>query len=374
MKTLLGKLTPNYRYSPFAYQESWLSVDPIIGCKLNCRYCFMRITGWTASRPEVTMDVSTTLRQLSHHPRFTPNQTILSFGNQTDPFLAENVQFLCDFVDGLESAGYSNPLALVTKSAIPGEVIQKLRRLRHVRPVFFLSYSGLPKRIERGVVPEHNEQNLRNLAAAGLPVIHFWRPLVEANGDPLSLRRVLDVVAPYALASVYIGLKVTPDLVHAYGDIPELQVPNSLRNYHGDCLPDGLERRLRAVAAETYPDYPLYLHTSCAMSLALRVPDYNATMYDHPACAASQCPDWKRQVCENSKKPPRLCDIHAALSQIGVECGFEIRANHVRINGTLNQEDYTFLLHRLNFPVRADSLLFNQNLRGSILRQYEGVA
>ena len=50
---LLQFLNPNYHYDPIAYHDSWISVDPIIGCQLNCQYCYMQMTNWTGVQPEI---------------------------------------------------------------------------------------------------------------------------------------------------------------------------------------------------------------------------------------------------------------------------------------------------------------------------------
>src|SRR5262245_34696501 len=88
---LLSRKSANYVYSPIAQHDSWLSVDPLVGCSMNCGYCYMQATGWTGVRPELVMSIPAIFEKLLAHPHFIPNETVLSFGNHTDPFLPQNV-------------------------------------------------------------------------------------------------------------------------------------------------------------------------------------------------------------------------------------------------------------------------------------------
>lgn len=49
-------------------------------------------------------------------------------------------------------------------------------------------------------------------------------------------------------------------------------IPQSLAKSYGDYIPEGVEERFRSLASVKYPHYPLYKHTSCAVSLALYIP------------------------------------------------------------------------------------------------------
>jgi len=367
---LLNMKTENYAYAPLAYHDSWLSVDPIIGCRIDCQYCFMQVTGWTGVRPERLFTVPEIVDALVSHRYFIPHQTVLAFGNQTDPFLAENIDYTSSFFDALEKRELRNPTVAVTKKRIPEDFLDMAGGLRHPRPVFFISHSGLPKTIERGVNPRENQDNLRNLSERGMCVVHYWRPLTTKNGTDQALTEVLDLVAPYANASVYIGLKVTPALSDVYNRNPDLRLPQEQQGRYGDYIPEGVEERLRMLAAAKHPDYPLFKHASCATSYVLRMPDYTATLYRDPICKGSNCPVRQRAICEGASSTPTRGRVQKLLAAVGKSSEFTITKDAVEIDAEVSQEDYAYLLHNLNYPIKA-SVIRTRNLWGSIYRSGE---
>ncbi len=366
-RELLDAKNENYSYAPLGYHDSWLSVDPIIGCLLDCQYCFMQLTRWTAAHPEYLYTVPEIVERLVANRYFLPHETVLSFGNQTDPFLPDNIDYTLEFFAALERQELTNPVAVVTKKQIPLRFLDRVSQFKYIRPIFCLSYSGLPKNMERGVNPKENRDNFNVLSQLGLRVIHFWRPLIHENGSTQILEEVLDFVAQYAMASVYIGLKLSPFLYPVYAKNPHLRLPKELNGQYGDYIPGGVEERLRTLAAAKYPDYPLYMHTSCAVSYVLSMPDYTATLFRDPICKGSNCPAWKRKICEDARAAPTRQQIQCLLNSLGMENSFAVCEQAVEISGVISQEDYAFLLHRLNYPLKAH-IKNTRNLWGSIFR------
>lgn len=372
MRDLLKNIDPGYPYSPIADHDTWISVDPIVGCQLDCQYCYMQLAKWTAVRPQLALSVSEIVDKLLTHKYFTPHQTVLCFGNQTDPFLPDNAGHTVSFLKALDANRLRNCVAVVTKQLIPTDVLDKVCSLTYVRPIFCLSYSGLPERIEPGVRVEDTRRNFHNLWQRGLSIIHLWRPLVEVNGTWRALEAVLDHVVPYSSSSVYLGLQLNPRLIELYRRDPFLQVPSGLARQYGQYVPNGVEGRLRDIAERKYPDYPLYQHTSCAVSLCLSVPDYNATVYTDRICKASTCPAWKRTICENARAVPAPETIKSSLRRIGRDVDFRLTGDAVEILGRIDQEDYVFLLHQLNYPLVARDMEYSRLVRGSIFGASQG--
>ena len=190
MADLLKKLNSNYHYSPIAYHDSWISVDPIIGCQLNCQYCYMQMTSWTGVKPQNVYSITQIVDMLVNNKYFTPHKTVLSFGNQTDAFLHDNIPYTLEFFKLLENCKLRNPVTVVTKKLIPEYFIDQICSLKYVRAIFCLTYSGLPKSVEKGVDPDENCKNFKNLSEKGIRIIHFWRPLIEVNGTAEILENV----------------------------------------------------------------------------------------------------------------------------------------------------------------------------------------
>jgi DNA repair photolyase len=370
MNNVLQTVNPHYYYSPIAYHDTWLSIDPIVGCQLNCQYCYMQIVKWTGVKtPQHLYSIPQIVEMLLDHKYFVAHQSVLCFGNQTDIFLPSNIPFALEFLRALETRKLKNPVALITKKLIPENFVQEISRLEYVRPIFFLSYSGLPPEVEKGVNPAENQVNFQLLSKYRLRVIHFWRPLLKVNGTDKILREVLDFVAQYAMASVYTGLRLNPQLNAIYQENSFLKVPQNLAGQYGEYIPPDVEKRLRILAKQKYPDYPLYKHSSCAVSLALSMPDYTGTVYIDSICKGSECPAWKRKVCERSRGIPSEEVVRRLFKRIKRDCEFRFVENAIEIYSEINQEDYAFLLHQLNYPLIARNLQHNLVLRGSILRR-----
>jgi hypothetical protein len=371
-KSLLETKKESYFYSPIACHESWLAIDPIIGCRLNCEYCYMRMTQWTAVRPERLYTVNDIVDLLLSHPYFLPHETVLSFGNQTDAFLPDNADFTIAFFEALEQRKLNNPLVVSTKKLITPEFLERANSFKHVKPVFCLSYSGLPEKIQKGVNPRDNEKNFEAISQMRLPLIHFWRPLIAENGSFKVLKMVLNIVGKYAMASAYLGLRNSPDLHTMYASNEYLRLPDQLYGQYGDSIPTGIEERLKTLVKAKFPDYPVYKHTSCAISYVLSIPEYNATNYNDLICKSSNCPSWKRRACEMARTAPSKDRIRFLLERIGLENAFTLHEQEVEIVGEINQEEYAFLLHHLRYPLRAH-VRHSCNLWGSIYSSSEEI-
>lgn len=366
---ILNTLHRDYNYKPIAYHDSWISVDPIIGCQLDCKYCFLQMNGWTNKRPSVLYTITETVNMLLANKYFIPHKSIVSFGNSTDAFLPSNADFTLGFLEELESRHLRNPVVFVTKKMIPSSFICKIKEFEYIKPVFCLSYSGLPGDMERGVKANEIRMNFLNLSKNKLSVIHFWRPILRINGTPETVKQMLDFVTQYSIASVYIGLKLHPSLTTAYKTRGLLAVPEDVHHCYGDYIPFEVKDLIRLTAASKYPDYPIYRHTSCAVSLALSIADYNATVYRKEICNNSNCPAYHRRKCETAQRVPTESRIADLLNRIGVEPDFAIHDSFLQIFSKITQEDYTFILHQVNFPIIAKNIVFNMLLYGSIFRK-----
>lgn len=161
--------------------------------------------------------------------------------------------------------------------------------------------------------------------------------LIAENGTAQILGEVLDVVTPYAMASVYVGLKVSPLLHNIYAKNSYLRLSEDIGNQFGERLPLEIEERLRKLAAAKCPNYPLYKHTSCAVSYVLSIPDYNATIYRDPICKGSNCPDRKRRICESARYIPTYQQVQMLFSQLGLENHFTITDRSIEVSGAITQ-------------------------------------
>lgn len=361
----LWRESGTYSYELISYHDSWVSVDPIIRCSNGCKYCLLRLPGWTGKPPRQLFSPQEAVSDLVSHKYFVGDSTVISVGNRTDPFLRANVGFLLEFLHRLDALSFKNPICLVTKSVIPGKAIAQIGRLRHLRVIIFLSLSGIPKEMEIGVRSRLLKDTFRQLSEARIPVIHFWRPLLPINGSKEQIREMLEFVSQYASSSVVIGLKYSPELRELYKSEPALRIPNDAKLApYGEWLNPSVQHDLWEVLHD-FPEYPVYRHTSCAVSGVLGIPDYNATFHRPDICKGSQCPQSQRGICERGSLRPKKEHIADLMETLGLEIKFTLEKDSLVLHGPIGQEDYIFLLHNTRFPIDA-SVGFTNVWHGSI--------
>jgi DNA repair photolyase len=351
----LWREAAGYTYRLSAYHDSWISVDPIIHCSHDCKYCVLRIPAWTGRPPRRMYSVAQTVAHLQASKYFRPGKSIIAIGNTTDAFLPQNVQFTVALIRKLCDVDVGNPICIATKCAIPKGALDVLKRLQsrqNLRLIIFLSYSGLPATLEPGVDQSALRASFGTLADAGIPTVHFWRPLVPANATADAARSMLTFVSQHCRSSVAVGLKYTPELAELFRGIADLNLPYSAsRPSRGTRFPRQLSEPLWELARQEFPQYPLFRHTSCAVSHVLQIPDYNATQYTD-ICSHSQCSSAQRAIC-GGHNPPTFAEVEAAFHMLGLDVRFSVAKDSVCYEGSLYQEDWVFLVHCLGFPLRG---------------------
>ena len=363
--SLLDSVSPRYPYALIQQHDSWLAVDPVVGCKAQCSYCLLRLADWTGRTPELVQDVQETLRRLVAHRCFVAHETALCFGTRTDPLFPESLPHTIEFLRGLEERDLRNPVALVTRRIPSEELLDVTDGLRGPRVVWYFTYSGLPRHLEVGAPGSATLEGIRRAARRGAPVVHFLRPILRENSAPSDLQQILEEVVPFTLATVVVGLKVSPDLRRVYQATPELSGVAVQGPDEGTAITTQAWDGLIAALEARWPGHPLYRHTSCAMALALGAADYTAT-YHHPSiCGESRCPAEQRARCAAASTPPTEDRIRASLAHLRLTNAFRVRGSSIVLDGEIGQEEYVFLLHQLRCPIQAEVRFFRA-FRGGI--------
>jgi len=193
-----------YNYDLIAYHDSWISLDPIIGCRYNCTYCFLRVPGWTKKTPQRLFSPQYSVNKLLNHRYFVRDKTVISLGNRTDLFLEDSINYTIKLLEELYKNNLRNTICISTKSYIPMKFINELKAFKNLNLIIFLSLSGLPRNIEPGINHNHIKENLINLSNEGINVIHYWRPLIPLNSSESQLNDILDIVSKYSKCSVIV--------------------------------------------------------------------------------------------------------------------------------------------------------------------------
>ena len=351
--------------------DSWLSVDPVVGCPYDCQYCILKIDGLTNKKPQEVVNIEKTLDKLSKHKHFIPNVTKISYGNNTDAFYSGNIENTLEFIEKFRSRGYDNPIAISTKSPISHSQALQLHKIAGPNLLLFLSYSGLDNNVEKGIDHEGLKNNFSTLSAADINILHYWRPLLESNTTENKILEVLELVSKYSTASICIGLKSTPRLYNIFSDTEELSLPKEFQDKYVNYLEDRTASKILSLSALKYPNYPIYFRTSCAVSYALRQDDYTET-FESKACLSSQCPTTQRNVCKSENEIPDKRAIDLLLAHLNLKLPYTITNNVVYFKDTLSQDDLIFLIHNLRCKISAP-ISKTTEWEGHIIENYQKI-
>jgi hypothetical protein len=364
--------------------DTWISLDPIVGCPLDCRYCYLRgmsLTRTAATLRHTAKDTIAALRDYLAEdeplsPRNSRAMRVVCIGNHTDILLTTvGREFLRQYVPLHHQQLPSLPVVLITKASLQPEFLQELDDCGHPIVIicsqsFFSWYQDVNERVEQGVArPEQTAQNFRLLSRLRhIRPVHFWRPLTAINlpSDAEAHRQLELIRSAGAVASVAVGLKRGPFLsvdLRANGsplrsaldtkgdDVtpPEEEFPSVLR-----------ERALRAAHAL---NFPVYLNTSCAVSLALGIPEYLQTWrapVRHARCEPIQCPTPQRTRCSGcTLAHPGESDLARIADRMFVPPSavtWDGEEGVLRIHGRVSQREQCRVGHATGYGVRPSVL------------------
>jgi hypothetical protein len=152
--------------------------------------------------------------------------------------VASSRTYLAGLLEALVAASVPNTIVLITKCRIPDGTIETIKAARAagLRVLVYLSYSGLDSAIEVGIRHEQLVANFPALTAAGIPVVHYWRPAFPASATKETMTRVVDLAAGIREAHEELGLR---DLT--YSDF----VPLGIRQTAVTLAPAWIEREFQ---------------------------------------------------------------------------------------------------------------------------------
>ncbi|PZG09162.1 hypothetical protein C1J01_38070 [Nonomuraea aridisoli] len=322
-------------------------VNPVQGCPKGCTYCYLKDLGLTRAKPVVLATPAETLQQLLDSPYYHP-VLVLALYTCTDALATPVTRaHLTGLLDVLGDSEVRNPVCLITKCAVPDDIVDCIARNRAkgLPILVYLSYSGLGPDIERGIDHEALRGNFPRLHAAGIPVIHYWRPALPENSTPDIIEHVMDWASRYAVCSVAVGTKVKPTAFDQMTTVwPALADPDLDPQAADSVWPRRTWEWLRDVP-NRYHGHPIFQTNSCALAYVLGRAD-RAGVYNTPTClAANRCPAGQRNRCRAAvprQQPITYADIAERLARIG----------HESVSFTFNPGTRTVVLGEA-LPLRA---------------------
>ncbi|MDG4537199.1 hypothetical protein [Streptomyces sp. AV19] len=299
---------------------TWIAVNPVQGCTKGCAYCFLNERGQTRVRPRQVATPAEAVEQLLASEVYAPDRAVALYTWTDVMALSSSREHLHRLLGEWQRARVPNPLVLITKCRVPDETIARLTAARAagVPLVVFLSYSGLGKDIEQGIRHQDSARNFPALSAAGIPLVHYWRPVLPTAATPEVMTGVLDLAARYARCSMVAGLKVErAALGRLAGVWPELALAPQATEAEG-VYPRPFWEFVHSTRRK-HPGYPVFHATACALAYVLRQPD-RFGIYGSEMCRQrTVCPAVQRDRCA-AAAPPLPTDeaVTAALRLRGL--------------------------------------------------------
>lgn len=246
--------------SPYTQFQSWLSETlGIVGCPIDCKYCFFQLDGKTPAKPEIIISPEEMVEKLCEVPTYTQEMP-LNFGAATDAFSTrQTIGYYTELLRYYGRSRYSNPIVFISKRSIPEGIMDIAAEIP--QPViFYMSFSGLAgTAIEPTVNPEVIKQNFIRLRERNLLAIHYWRPFLPQNSTHQKIDEILSFVAQNAICSVIIGLRLNDGIRTNMAPFwPELMGQEFDFTRSGEFWPQGIRGYLIQYIEKNYPTYPVF--------------------------------------------------------------------------------------------------------------------
>ena len=345
-------LLPERAREVIEYRKSGLSLNHIQGCPLGCAYCIRHTYGlWDENQPRALMTDAAAVEELVNHRYFQPHVTpIQLFNRATEPFLPKVRPHTFAVLEELDARELTNHVLVITRHQLKTEDIDQLNQLQHLKVTLLFTYSGIDnKDIEP--YPSHvAADSLKLMSAPKLRkyrTILYWRPLVPGLNDADEHLAAAHELSRHADATVFTGL--------FYRDqIAEYYKANKLPEPYGDTarrkiVPETLERRVLDVFSNSSA---LFRKTSCAVSYAHGLPDYNGHYGIRELCDI--CPLSQLELCASALQVPTAEDIHQIARVLPEADRIQVGTISERaavVSGLAVEQPRYFLQHALGFQV-----------------------
>lgn len=375
--------------SLIAEHDTWISLDPVVGCPADCAYCYLGPMNLRAKKPAARVSPVEMVHSLHAYihgrraelidPQDDP--TPLCLGNYTDMLMTkENSRFLVDTVRELAEVMAPRPLVLITKAAVVGDLITELDEFKWPIIWFFTQSFARDRgmELERGRIADFNA-TLTNAtlvnASRHQHAVHFWRPLVrelapEQDGMTSVIQRLRD---SGMRCSVLTGMKVGPGVPMADPRLRAL-LPSVIEEdgHRGEIIDTAGWRQ--AAAAGRAAGYPVYRHSSCAIALVQTAREQLGTWRSDMSwdrCLPCSCPPLQRAKCRvqdasDVKDPAAAAVFGVRLAKFldidREKVSWDADQGYVYIEAPVSEFNYNTILHASGgrYRVVARSVLWQR--------------
>jgi DNA repair photolyase len=331
------------------YRKSGLSLNWIIGCPLDCGYCVRHLfDNFEMKVPRALMRETEAADLLVGHRFFQPHITPVQLLNRaTDPMLQTVKPHTVEMLRQLDARGLTNHVLVITRWRVEPEDCKVFNSFTNIKLTLLVTHSGIDDPRVEPVDSAIAAMSLRTAfeRADRYRVILYWRPIVPGlNDTDEHLARALDL-SRHAHATVLTGLFFKDqirDYYRAHG-LPEPYAEGARRKV----FPEALERRILSTARTRTAGSPLFRKTSCAVTYAHRVADYNGHYGIRELCDI--CPASQIRRCAKAWQRPEARYVATIAEGLGGTL-VEINERAVVVDGLDEQPRY-LMQHSLGYQV-----------------------
>lgn len=334
------------------YRKSGLSLNHIQGCPLDCAYCIRHTYGlWDQRQPRALMSDAEAVEQLVSHRYFQPHITPIQVLNRaTDPFLPSVRQHTLAILANLDGRGLRNHVLVITRHQMKPADIVLLNQLANLRVTLLFTYSGTN---DKHTEPYPSQIAADSLKLMSTPIsrpyrtVLYWRPLVPGLNDSDAHLERAYALSRHADATVFTGLFYRDQIARYYqaNGLPEPYDATARRKI----MPETLEQRVLAAFAGSGS---LFRKTSCAVSYAHSLPDYNGHYGIRELCGI--CPVSQVDLCRSAQRVPSASQIYQAARALPETAGMkvvDITEKAAVVSGLGDEQPRYYLQHALGFQM-----------------------
>jgi hypothetical protein len=305
------------------------------------------------------------------HPAFRPTITpIQLFNKATDPFLPGVKPHLFHVLEALDAKGLDNLVLVITRFRVTTDDMTRLEQLRRLRVTLLFTYSGITDpRIEPIARGQTTIRSIDTACAAKTrtKVVLYWRPIVPGwNDQPDTMAHVLDT-GRRADAIVFTGYYHKDSNAQVLRELG-VAVPYGDDYQRRKMLPADLDARVIAAWQRSGITTPLFRKTSCGVTYAHSVADYNGHLGMPELCDI--CPAQQRRRCAADHQRPTETEMRRLLDELGYHTPFQIDDGHIWTHGLGEQRRYA-LQHTLRYQIWEADLPHFAHAHGRALHGYQ---
>lgn len=331
------------------YRKSGLSVNWIVGCPLDCGYCIRHLfDNFGMKTPRALMREAEAFDALVTHRYFRPQVTPIQLLNRaTDPLLPVVKPHTFDMLRRLDEHGLTNHVLVITRWRVEPEDCAVLNSFTNIKLTLLVTHSGITDTRIEPVDSTVAASSLRTAfeCARRYRVVLYWRPIVPGLNDTDAHLEQAFQLSHHAHATVFTGLFFKNQIRAYYREhgLPEPYDQSARRKV----FPERLERRILAAAQSRHGGSPLFRKTSCAVTYAHGVADYNGHFGIRELCDI--CPANQLKLCANQWRRPDPVQVATMAEQLGGRL-VEINDRAIVVAG-LDEPPRYFMQHGLGYQV-----------------------